>query len=429
MTTVKTLLAVAAAKGWSLTQLDISNAFLNGDLEEEIYMTLPPGYTAKPGTVLPPNAVCRLKKSLYGLKQASRQWFIKFSSVLLRLGFKKSHADHTLFVKNEGGIYVAVLVYVDDIIITSNNDSAVDTLKVNLTEAFRLRDLGPLRYFLGLEIARSVKGISVCQRKYTLELLEEAGLTDCKPSSIPMEPSIKLVQDSAEPVIDDIGLYRKLVGKMMYLTITRPDITYVVYKLCQFASAPKNSHLQAAFKVLRYLKGTVGLGLFYSAESNLVLTGFTDADWLSCPDTRRSTSGYCMFLGNSLISWKSKKKQVVSNSSAESEYRAMEFASREVVWLRTLVAEFLAPQPKPVPLFCDSTAAIHIASNPVFHERTKHIEGDCHQVRDRISAGFIKTIHVRTGQQLADIFTKPLFPAQFNALLSKMALKSIYVPS
>ncbi|CAA7021399.1 unnamed protein product [Microthlaspi erraticum] len=285
MTTVKTLLVVAAAKRWSLTQLDISNAFLNGDLDEEIYMTLPPGYTCKNGESLPPNAVCRLKKSLYGLKQASRQWFIKFSFVLLGLGFKKSHADHTLFVKNDSGVYISVLVYVDDIIITSNSDPNVDQLKDNLKAAFRLRDLGPIRYFLGLEIARSNKGISVCQRKYTLELLEDAGFTDCKPSSIPMDPSVKLIQDSAEPVIDDISLYRKLVGKMMYLTITRPDITFAVNKLCQFASAPKASHLNAAYTVLRYLKGTIGLGLFYSVESDLVLTGFTDADWLSCPDT------------------------------------------------------------------------------------------------------------------------------------------------
>ncbi|CAA7043502.1 unnamed protein product [Microthlaspi erraticum] len=429
MTTVKTLLAVAAAKDWSLTQLDISNAFLNGDLDEEIYMTLPPGYTAKPGESLPPNAVCRLKKSLYGLKQASRQWFLKFSSVLLKLGFAKSHADHTLFVKNVSGKYLAVLVYVDDIIITSNCDADVDQLKEDLKKAFRLRDLGALRYFLGLEIARSKRGIYVCQRKYVLELLEDTGLLACKPSSIPMDLSIKLVQDSQEPVIDDVKLYRRLVGKMMYLTITRPDITYAVTRLCQFASAPKQSHLKSAYKVLHYLKGTIGLDLFYSAESTLVLTGFTDADWMSCLDSRRSTSGYCMFLGNSLISWKSKKQQVVSNSSAESEYRAIEFASREVVWLRSLVEELQAPQSQPVALFCDSTAAIHIASNPVFHERTKHIEKDCHLVRDRIAAGLIKAIHVRTGQQLADAFTKPLFPNQFNALMSKMALTSIYSPS
>lgn len=428
MTTVKTLLAVSAAKNWSLTQLDISNAFLNGDLDEEIYMTLPPGYTPKNGETLPPNAVCKLQKSLYGLKQASRQWFLKLSGTLLQLGFTKSNSDHSLFIRNVHGIYTAVLVYVDDIIIASNNDEDVTQLKIDLNDAFKLRDLGILKYFLGLEIARSTKGISVCQRKYTLGLLEDTGLLACKLSPIPMDPHVKLCLDSKEPLLDDQAAYRRLVGRMMYLTITRPDITFAVNKLCQFTSTPKASHLQAAMRVLRYLKGSIGLGLFYSAESTLVLQAFTDADWASCLDSRRSTSGYCMFLGNALISWKSKKQQTVSHSSAESEYRAMEFGSREVVWLRNLLAELQSEQHGPVAFFCDSTAAIHIATNSVFHERTKHIELDCHQVRERVVRGFIKLLHVRTTNQLADIFTKALFSPLFYSLVGKMALKSIYLP-
>lgn len=256
MTTVKTLLSVSATTRWSLHQLDISNAFLNGDLEEEIYMTLPPGYTPKEGEHLPPNAVCRLQKSLYGLKQASRQWFLKFRAVLLQLGFQQSNSDHTLFIRNDrsSGIYTVVLVYVDDIVIASNNDNDVDQLKEDLSKAFKLRDLGPLKYFLGLEIARSSKGISVCQRKYTLGLLEDSGFLACKPSQIPMDLNAKLCSDSAEPLFDDPASYRRLVGRLMYLTITRPDITFAVNKLCQYTSAPKNSHLQVALKVLHYLK-------------------------------------------------------------------------------------------------------------------------------------------------------------------------------
>lgn len=429
MTTVKNLIAVAAAKKWKLSQLDISNAFLNGELTEEIYMALPPGYTPKEGTTLPPNPVCRLKKSIYGLKQASRQWFLKFSSTLRKLKFKKSHSDHTLFVRNNNGKYFAVWVYVDDIIIASNDDAEAERLKDDLKKAFKLRDLGELKYFLGLEIARSNTGISVCQRKYTLELLEETGMLACKPSSIPMDPSLKLAQHSPEPLLEDGSVYRRLIGKMMYLTITRPDITFAINKLCQFSSAPKASHLQAAYKVLHYLKGTIGLGLFYSASSDFTLQAFTDADWASCPDTRRSTSGFTVFLGSSLISWKSKKQHVVSHSSAESEYRAMAFAVRELIWLISLVHELQVPQKGPVVLFCDSTAAIHIANNAVFHERTKHIELDCHQVRDRIEEGLIKTLHVRTDLQIADVFTKPLYPTQFNKLISKMSLTSLYLPS
>lgn len=241
---------------------------------------------------------------------------LKFSSTLTSLGFQTSHADHTLFIRNVKGVYVAVLVYVDDIVIASNNDEAVEKLKNDLKQSFKLRDLGPLRYFLGLEIARASHGISICQRKYILELLDETCLLACKPSTIPMDPSIKLRADSKEPLLPDPGLYRRLVGKMMYLTITRPDITFAVNKLCQFSSAPTATHLKAAYKVFHYLKGTIGKGLFYSATSDLVLKIFTDADWGSCADTRRSTSGYCMFLGSSLISWKSKKQNTVSHSSA-----------------------------------------------------------------------------------------------------------------
>lgn len=256
MITVKTLLAVAAAKNWSLTQLDISNAFLNGELTKEINMKLPLGYTPKAGVTLPPNVFCKLNKSLYGLKQASRQWFMKFSMILLSLGFQKSHSDHTLFIKQVEGKYVAILVYVDEFIIASNNDDDVLFIKDSLTAHFKLRDLGPLRYFLSLEIVRAALGISVTQRKYTLELLEDAGLLACKPSSVPMDPSNLLRKESTEPLLDYPLQYRRLVGKMMYLTITRPDITFTVNKLCQNCSAPKNSHLQAAYKVLHYLKGT-----------------------------------------------------------------------------------------------------------------------------------------------------------------------------
>ncbi|KAG7543853.1 Reverse transcriptase RNA-dependent DNA polymerase [Arabidopsis thaliana x Arabidopsis arenosa] len=429
MTTVKVLLSVSAAKNWNLHQLDISNAFLNGDLDEEIYMSLPQGYSPRKGGSLPDNAVLKLEKSLYGLKQASRQWYLKFSTTLMNLGFKKSQADHTLFTRKAGNVFTSLLVYVDDIVIAGNDEEVIAQLKVDLAKAFKLRDLGPLKYFLGLEIARSVEGISICQRKYTLELLEETGLLGCRPSSIPMEPSQKLTQHNDEPEIENPETYRRLVGKLMYLTITRPDITFAVNKLCQFSSSPKRSHLNAAYKVVHYLKGTAGLGLFYSSKSDLCLKAYTDADWGSCVDSRRSTSGYCMFLGDSLVSWKSKKQDMASASSAESEYRAMAMASKEIAWLVKLVAEFQIPHMKPVPMFCDSTAAIHIANNSVFHERTKHIENDCHITRDRIEQGLLKTLHVTTTSQLADILTKPLFPSLFNSLLSKMSLLSIYVSS
>ena len=224
-------------------------------------MTLPPGYTPKKGEHLPPNAVIDYK-SLYGLKQASRQRFLKFSGTLLDLGFKQSNVDHTLLIRNLQGVYTAALVYVDDIIIASNDDKDVDQLKLDLSAAFKLCDLGALKYFVGLKVARSDRGISVCQRKYTLGLLEDTRLLSCKPSLVPMDPNAKLCMDSKEPLFEDPSAYRSLVGRLTYLTITRPDITFAVNKLCQFTSAPKKSHHQAALRVLHYLKGTIGLGFF-----------------------------------------------------------------------------------------------------------------------------------------------------------------------
>ena len=195
MATIKTLLKVSASKKWTLTQLDISNAFLNGELDEEIYMKLPEGYAERKGISLPPNAVCKLKRSIYGLKQASRQWFKKFSTALLNLGFKRGHGDHTLFVKCCGTEFVVVLVYVDDIVIASTTPELASSLAEALHRQFKLRDLGDLKYFLGLEVARTSAGISFCQRKYALELLAATDMLACKPSSVPMIPKYKTAQN------------------------------------------------------------------------------------------------------------------------------------------------------------------------------------------------------------------------------------------
>ena len=425
MATVKMLLKVSASKKWHLNQLDVSNAFLNGELEEEIFMKLPEGYAERKGLTLPPNAVLRLKQSIYGLKQASRQWFKKFSQSLLQLGFHKGHGDETLFVKSCGDDFVAVLVYVDDIAIASTNTQLASQLTSDLRQRFKLRDLGDLKYFLGLEIARTEEGISVCQRKYAMELLASTGMLGCKPASVPMIANLKMSKEDGE-LIEDREMYRKLVGKLMYLTITRPDITFAVNKLCQYSSAPRTSHLTAVYRVLQYIKGTVGQGLFYSATSDLSLKGFADSDWASCPDSRRSTTGFTMFIGDSLVSWRSKKQPTVSRSSAEAEYRALALASCEMVWMKRLLDD-LQVNTRVVPiLFSDSTAAIYIASNTVFHERTKHIELDCHTVRERLDSGFLKLLHVNTEDQVADILTKPLFPHHFEYLKSKMNILNIF---
>ena len=219
--TVRTLFAIASVKNWSLTQLDVNNAFLYGDLVEEVYMDLPPGFPSKGET---PNLVCKLNKSLYGLKQASRQWFAKFSSTILKQGFLQSKSDYSLFTRVQGSVFIALLVYVDDILIASNDMPSVHALKDSLHAEFKLKDLGNLKYFLGLEVARSAKGISLCQRKYALDILSDSGMLGSKPVATPMEQNLKIGQSTGD-LLDDPSLYRRLLGRLLYLIVTRPDIS------------------------------------------------------------------------------------------------------------------------------------------------------------------------------------------------------------
>ncbi|XP_060960600.1 uncharacterized mitochondrial protein AtMg00810-like [Cannabis sativa] len=293
-----------------------------------------------------------------------------------------------------------VLIYVDDIVIATNNDAAVTAFKQHLNSIFKLKDLGPLKFFLGLEIVRSQTGILVSQRPFALQLLQDTSFLGTKPASTPMEPNNKLSSDLGE-ILPNPTSYRSLIGKLIYLTITRPDITFVVNKLSQFMTTPRLPHLHAAHSVLQYIKGTPGQGLFFYSNTPPHLTAYTasdipdhsislkvfsNADWGTCPDTRRSITGYNVFLGDSLISWKLKKQAIVSRSSAEAKYRAMANATCEVTWITALLQDFPITHRLHANLYCNNAAAIHISENPVFHERTKHVEIDCHIVRSKLQA-------------------------------------------
>lgn len=423
LTTVRVLLALASAKGWFLEQLDVNNAFLHGDLYEEVYMELPPGFTSAK-----PNQVCQLQKSLYGLKQASRQWYSKLSSALISLHYSQSAADHSLFIKTEGASFTALLVYVDDIVLAGNNFDEIKYVKAFLDQQFKIKDLGPLRYFLGLEISRSKSGLLLNQRKYTLEILSDSGFLGTKSASTPMDASTRLQKDAGAP-FSDASSYRRLVGRLLYLTTTRPDICYAVQQLSQFVSQPMDIHFQAATRVLKYLKGSPSKGILFPANSTLKITGFADSDWAGCLDTRRSITGYCVFVGSSLVAWKSKKQSTVSKSSSEAEYRALAALTCELQWLSYLLHDLHLPSTEPYTIYCDNKSAVYLAHNPSFHERTKHIEIDCHIIREKIQLGLIHLLPISSAAQLADVFTKPLPPNPFHESITKLGLLDIHSPT
>ena len=316
----------------------------------------------------------------------------------------------------------------DDVVLTGNNLDEITAIKQFLHSKFRIKDIGELKYFLGLEIARSSHGIFLTQRKYALELLEDSGLLAAKPASTPMDGSNKLCKDNGQPLTDIAG-YRRLIGRLLYLTTTRPDIAFAIQQLSQFISAPTDLHQKAAIRVLHYIKNSPGQGLYFPANSDLKLRAFSDSDWGGCLDTRRSITGFCIFLGNSLISWKSKKQTTISRSSTEAEYRALAATVCEIQWLTFLLKDIHTASPLPVSLYCDNNSAIHIAQNPSFHERTKHIELDCHLVREKLHTGLIHLLPISTKLQLADIMTKPLHPGPFQNILSKLGVLNIHSPA
>lgn len=430
MATIRAILAVAAVNDWMVVQMDVTNAFLHGDLEEIVYMKLPLGYshagcrisvqTGEFKVTTNSSIVCRLKKSLYGLKQAPRRWFSKLSTTLIDMGFTQSKSDYSLFKLSGKESITLVLAYVDDLLIAGNSSYDIDILKKMLSAKFHMNDLGELRYFLGLEVERTSAGFFVSQHKYLVDILREFNMQSSTPLKIPVDIHLRLTKEMGNPLTDPHPYQR--LSKLIYLTVTRPDIVFTVHILTQFMQHPCQAHMEAALHLLRYLVGTPNQGILLASNSAAQLHAYSDSDWATCPMTRRSTTGFCVLLGNSPISWKTKKQAVVARSSAEAEYRAMALTSCEVTWLQALFKDLGIHDLPPAILHCDNKAAIAIAANPVLHERTKHIEVDCHFVRDKINSGTITTTHTPTYSQLADVFTKGLSAKQHFHLLSKLGV-------
>ncbi|RVW92416.1 Retrovirus-related Pol polyprotein from transposon RE1 [Vitis vinifera] len=352
--TVRVLLSLVANLDWSLQQFDVKSVFLHGELSEEVYMDLPPGCMVPEKQC---QKVCKLKKSLYGLNQSSRAWFERFTKSMRAFGYRQSNSDHTLFLKKQHGKITSLIVYVDDMVVTGNDPEERKALQNYLSREFEMKDLGPLKYFLGIEVSRSSEGIFLSKKKYALDLLQETGMSGCQPVNTPIEKGLKLCVEPNQ-VSTDKGRYQRLVGRLMYLAHTRPDLAYALSVVSQYMHNPREQHMNAVMRILRYLKNAPRKGILFAKN----------VDHQS---------------GN-LVTWKSKKQNVVARSSAEAEFRGMALGLCEALWLRLLLHDLGYLSRQPIRLFCDNKAACDIAHNPVQHDRIKHVEVDRFFIKEKL---------------------------------------------
>nr|KYP35708.1 Copia protein [Cajanus cajan] len=414
--TIRIILAIAVHLNWEVKQLDINNAFLNGYLKQTVYMNQPEGF-ADPTK---PNHVCKLSKAIYGLKQAPRAWFDSLKNALLKWGFQNTKSDTSLFTLRGKNHITFLLIYVDDIIVTGNNTKFLEAFVKQLNIVFSLKDLGQLHYFLGIEVHRDATGMYLKQSKYIKDLLRKFKMENASPCPTPMVTGKQFTIEGEK--LKNPTEFRQAIGALQYLTNTRPDIAFSVNKLSQFMSSPTLDHWQGIKRILRYLQGTMHYCLHIKCSAYLDIAGFSDADWATSVDDRKSMAGQCVFLGDTLVSWSSRKQQVVSRSSTESEYRALADLAAEITWTRSLLTELKLPQPRKPILWCDNLSAKALASNPVMHARTKHIETDVHYIRDQVLQDKVIVAYVPSADQIADCLTKALTHTRFNQLRDKLGV-------
>src|SRR4051812_34236268 len=401
---------------FKLHQMDVKSVFLNGYLNEEGYVKQPPGFEDFKN----PNHVFKLDKALYGLKQAPRAWYERLSTHLTANGFVKGNIDSTLFLKTKGKHILVVKIYVDDILFGSTDDVMCKEFSELMTNEFEMSMMGELNFFLGLKIKQLEEGIFISQSKFSKELLKKFDMTNAKEINTPMSSSTKLDKDEHGIAVNET-MYRGMIGSLLYLTASRPDIMFAVCLCARFQASPKESHLKAVKRILRYVKGTTDFGLWYPRANQFSLIGYSDADFVGCTLDRKSTSGTCQFLGSCLTSWSSKKQNSVALSTAEAEYVAAGNCVAQILWMKQTLEDFGLSYDH-IPVLCDNTSAINIAKNPIQHSRTKHIEIRHHFIRDHVSRGSIVLDYVRTDDQLADIFTKPLADASFSKIRRELGM-------
>lgn len=418
--TIRLILSLAASRVWKVYQLDVKSAFLQGEINEEVFVEQPKGYEVEGAE----RKVYKLLKALYGLKQAPRAWFSKIESFFINEGFERCLSDHTLFTKkSKDGDILIISLYVDDLIVTGNNEQLIEDFKNSMKKEFDMSDLGCMKYFLGVEVVQSAAGIFISQRKYANEILERFGMNLCKPVKSPIVPGSRLVKDEEGTKVNSTN-YKQMIGSLMYLTVTRPDLCYVVSLLARFMEAPTLLHEMAVKRVCRYLKGTTELGILYKREGEETLLAYSDSDYAGDLDDRKSTSGYVFNVNSAAVAWSSKKQPVVSLSTTEAEFIAAAACACQSVWMQRVLGNLGKKKCKCV-IYCDNSSTIKLSKNPVMHGRSKHIDVRFHFLRDLVTDGIVELVHCGSKEQLADIMTKPLKLEQFLKMREQLGLCSV----
>lgn len=428
---IRLLLSIVAQDDLELEQLDVKTAFLHGELKETIYMEQPEGFIV-PGCE---GKVCLLKKSLYGLKQSSRQWYLRFDKHMEKIGYTRSLYDNCVYLKNAGKSTVSyLLLYVDDMLIASKSKREMELLKSDLESTFEMKRLGEAKRILGIDICRDRRNgkLWLMQENYINKIVNKFNMNLAKSVVMPMPQNCKLSESQKPKNEEEMAEMEKIpyanaVGSIMYAMIcTRPDLAHSMSVLSRFMANPGREHWEALKWVFRYLKGTAKHGILYEAIKDKhgdAVEGFVDSDYAANVDSRRSQLGFVFCLNGSAVSWRSSLQSVVALSTTEAEYMAMTEAIKESIWLRGIIKEFGIKQ-KSVTVHCDSQSALHLIKHQVYHERSKHIDVKYHFVRDIIDKGLVKVVKIGTEEHPADMLTKALPTAKFRYCLRLIGLLS-----
>jgi hypothetical protein len=422
---LRLLLALATLEDWHIHQMDVKSAFLHGELEEEIYMEQPVGFV----TAGSEHLVCRLQKALYGLKQASRAWNMQFHGVLCDLGFTRTYSDAGVYVYHlqEGGDTLFMILYVDDITILGSSLSKINDLKASLSSRYEMTDLGEIQSYLGVNITRdrANRTMEINQSDYIRDVVERFGMLDSNPvyTPLPSGAEAHLIKYDDQASTSEIKKYQQIIGSLLYAQIgSRPDISFAVARLSQFASNPSPQHLRLAKYVLAYLNCTKDYALHYAGgNGGEGLHGYCDSSW-GDQEEKHSTSGYVFLLANGAISWCTRKQKTIAQSTTEAEYMSLSEASNQAQWYTTFLGELGYEVTSPIPLHCDNKGAVDLALNPVTGRRSKHILIKHHVVREYVENKVIDLIRTPTGEMVADGLTKSLPKDPFDKMVADLGM-------